>query len=421
MSNKQAFKKSKPLVSIIMPVLNGGKYFEKAIGSVCNQSLNTIEIIIVDGGSTDGTLDIVNKNAKEDDRIVLLEAQKKSMGYQYNIGIKEAQGEYIGFVESDDFVDEKMYEELYKVALREKVDMVKADYWLYREENQVRSSILENIKLYNRRFDFVPRETVILKGVLGHWSGIYKKKYLVNNGIYFNETPGASYQDIGFYHLSSAIGGSIYYKDCPYYFYRRDNPDSSIKVAYKRIFYVNEFDYLLYELRNRNLLQEYGEVFAYYFFTIFRSGLGMIAAAEREEVIKKISKEYLTLRNEGFCNERYFSAEELELLDEMIKEPEKYLIGQQQLRQEYIYQLSQIDNLIIVGKGMVADMILRKLPAENKMIANITSDEIDKVSEYKNDGFFLVAVRNKDYREDIVNILIRSGIKKYDLVPEKMF
>ena len=91
-------------VSVIMPCLNMEKYIEQSIKSVINQTLKDIEIIVVDAGSTDKTLDIIERYKSQDERIKLIHSDKKSYGYQMNLAINKAQGEFIGIVETDDYV-----------------------------------------------------------------------------------------------------------------------------------------------------------------------------------------------------------------------------------------------------------------------------------------------------------------------------
>ena len=98
-----------------MPVLNTVNYVEEALNSVVNQTLKEIEIICIDAGSTDGTLDILNGYCNKYDNIRLIKSNVKSYGYQMNLGLTNSLGEYIGVVEPDDFVEKDMFEKLYFV------------------------------------------------------------------------------------------------------------------------------------------------------------------------------------------------------------------------------------------------------------------------------------------------------------------
>ena len=99
-----------PKVSIVMPSLNVRPYIEECLDSVQNQTLKDIEILCVDAGSTDGTLEFLRERAAADSRIQVIESDRKSYGYQINLGIKAAKGEYFAILESDDYIIPEMYE-----------------------------------------------------------------------------------------------------------------------------------------------------------------------------------------------------------------------------------------------------------------------------------------------------------------------
>ncbi|EOI2037283.1 glycosyltransferase family 2 protein, partial [Campylobacter coli] len=116
-----------PKVSVVVPSLNSIKYIHECIDSILNQTLKDIEIICVDAGSTDGTLEVLREYEKNDERLKVIVSDKKSYGYQMNLGIKEAKGEYLGIVESDDYIKENMYQSLYKIAKERKIEVLRAD------------------------------------------------------------------------------------------------------------------------------------------------------------------------------------------------------------------------------------------------------------------------------------------------------
>ena len=99
-------------VSVIVPVYNTEKYLQKCLDSLINQTLKDIEIICINDGSTDNSENIIRMFAKEDSRIKLINQENKKQGAARNAGMKIATGEYIGFVDSDDYVDLNYFERL---------------------------------------------------------------------------------------------------------------------------------------------------------------------------------------------------------------------------------------------------------------------------------------------------------------------
>ena len=113
-------------VSIIIPTYNVEEYLEECLDSVCRQTLKDIEILCVNDGSTDGSLEIIKRYAAKDERIVVLDGPNGGYGKAMNRGLDAATGEYIGIVEPDDFIALTMYEDLAKLADENALDFVKA-------------------------------------------------------------------------------------------------------------------------------------------------------------------------------------------------------------------------------------------------------------------------------------------------------
>ena len=113
-----------PKVSIIVPVYNAEKYLERCINSLKNQSLKSIEIILVDDSSTDSSLEMCNKMAVEDSRIKVIHKVNEGAGYARNAALEIVTGEYIGFLDSDDFVEIDMFKTLYDKAVQYDSDLV---------------------------------------------------------------------------------------------------------------------------------------------------------------------------------------------------------------------------------------------------------------------------------------------------------
>lgn len=114
-------------VSVIIPVYNVEKYLEECIKSVQNQTLTDIEIICVDDGSTDQSYDILVKLQEQDDRIIVLKQQNEYAGVARNKGIEVAKGEYLIFLDSDDFFEKDLLESLYSACIKHNADVCVCD------------------------------------------------------------------------------------------------------------------------------------------------------------------------------------------------------------------------------------------------------------------------------------------------------
>ena len=116
-----------PKISVLIPSYNSADFIEECIKSVVNQSLENIEILCIDANSNDGTIKILQEYALKDKRIQIILSDRKSFGYQLNLGIQNAKGKYFTIVESDDYVDLTMCEKLWRLAEICDCDMIKAD------------------------------------------------------------------------------------------------------------------------------------------------------------------------------------------------------------------------------------------------------------------------------------------------------
>lgn len=120
---------SSPRISVIIPIYNVEKYLERCVDSVLAQTFTDIELILVDDGSTDSSSAMCDAFAAEDDRIRVIHKQNGGLSDARNAGIEAAAGEYIGFVDSDDYIDADMYEFLYGIAQKENADVAMCELY----------------------------------------------------------------------------------------------------------------------------------------------------------------------------------------------------------------------------------------------------------------------------------------------------
>lgn len=220
-------------VSVILPSLNVAEYIEECIESVINQTLSDMEIICVDAGSDDGTRQIIEKYAGEDDRISVIDSKVRSYGYQVNVGIAAAKGKYVAVLETDDFALKDMYEKLYIKAETYSLDYVMADFKFFYDDANKRvysdREVFKNIpKMYGRILSMHDHAQIYDFNESTLWRGIYSKKFIVDNKITLNETSGAAYQDICFMHRVRMKAQRSMYINEYGYCYRTDRDNSSV-------------------------------------------------------------------------------------------------------------------------------------------------------------------------------------------------
>lgn len=249
-------------VSVIVPICNVEKFLRKCLSSLINQTLKDIEIICINDGSKDNSLEIINEFAEVDKRIVVIDKTNSGYGDTMNKGLTVAKGEYIGIVESDDFVDTKMFEDLFNLAKKYDADLVKSNYNKY-WENPEKICFVNNLNIAKVETDINVCKERLFWGLPSIWSAIYKRSWILQNGFEFLSTPGASYQDTSFKFKTTALVKKVVLTPQAYLFYRQDNVNSSVKATSKDkvLLLHKEYDEIKRFIEN-NRCCEYGR---YYF------------------------------------------------------------------------------------------------------------------------------------------------------------
>lgn len=313
-----------PKVSIIMPSLNVADFIRESVESVLHQTLRDIEILCVDANSTDGTLEILKEYEAKDERVRVILSDKKSYGYQMNLGLDEAAGEYIGIVETDDWVACNMFESLYDAAVQSHADMVKSNFYKYTTKQGKKSVFFENLSQcsYNEVFPPVTSEALFTV-TPSIWSGLYRKAMLTEEGIRFNETPGASYQDASFHLMVCTAAKSCYLLKDAFLHYRSDNDASSVHSPGKVYCICDEMHYYEQFLAERPELR--AQVEAHYMFLKYEK-----YAWNYDRLVPKYQWEFLACMHKEFSEaqsllkEEYFPHSWWCDLQQIIRAPERY-------------------------------------------------------------------------------------------------
>ena len=366
-------RKKRVAVSIIVPVLNAIDYIDECLESALNQTLGDIEIICVDAGSDDGTYERIEYYKENDNRIVLIKSNYKSYGYQMNLGIHSARGEYIGLIEADDYVDCNMFFRLYEVANEKKLDVVKSDNMIFYGDKNNRTFIQGYVlqpsdrDLYSIVTNYTKDFRIMYSNVTT-WSGIYNRDFLLQNDIMHNETPGAAFQDNGFWLQVMIYAKRIFFLNEAYYNLRRDNEKSSVFSKEKTECLHKEFKYMRNCIIKRGVDKEKLLQFLWeYRFKKRNFDIGKSKYEDRKYLIKLIASEMkeAILRGELVkTNENEILYNEILFLSEY---PERFFEENYLLNEVIVDRIKGASKVYIYGAGLIAQNSFILLNGINRM------------------------------------------------------
>lgn len=365
-------------VSVIIYVKNTADYVEKCIRSVRNQTLQEIEILVIDGGSTDGTLDIIERMRREDERIRVFHGPA-SVGAQFNLGLREARGQYIGVCEADDYILPEMYERQYRIASENRLDVVRAGYFqifsLYEKEYRFKLKSCYQDEM-TEKVVISHHDTFFLEqGVNGFWNGIYRRQFLLDHHIWMNETKGAAYQDISFSFLTQMYAERIWFMNEAFYCYRIDNPNASVNSLHGVELHRKEYDELKRRLKDSNQWEAYKHLFFSWELISYRWFLGELPGGLKVSNAVKIYQ-YLNAQRE---EESY---EEIKVMETVRKLAEVLPISESEFAEiilsetekgkellEYVENSLKYDKTIILfGVGHMGNIVKEFLELCGKQV-----------------------------------------------------
>ncbi|MGN0325197.1 MAG: glycosyltransferase family 2 protein [Lachnospiraceae bacterium] len=320
-----------PKVSIIIPIYNVEKYLRECLDSVIRQTLKDIEIICVNDGSTDNSLEILNEYAQKDERIIIVTGPNGGYGHAINEGLQIATGKFIGIVESDDYILPEMYEVLYSVAQEyPELDMVKSDAMRFingGEESECKYINVCASKLYNRVIT-ISEEPDCYNAYMINTTGIYKRDIIVTNKIRLNESKGAAYQDNGLWFQLFTCSSKIMFIDKAFYMYRMDRAESSTNCTTleNALCIFAEWHYILDVLMSygRNKVEEYKAVFSLRCYGSFYYHFTRVLEEYKLLFIKKFSEEMQCLLDEGILCTDLFLPYQCKDLFQILENPKLF-------------------------------------------------------------------------------------------------
>lgn len=292
-------------VSVIIPVYNGENYISKCLDSVLNQKFKNFEIIIINDGSTDNTEKILLEYENTYDFIKVISVENKGQGVARNLGAKNANSDYLYFMDSDDYLDSTCLQKLYQTIIDDCSDLVVCSYYRVDEGGNIVNTEM-NLK-----------SPTILNMNTSPWNKLFKKSKWEEFNIKFSEN--LWYEDLEASLCYLLVSDKVSWINEPLYYYvQRDN--SSINLFGNKvedIFQVLDNIYS-FVLKNNLLEKKYNELEYFFMMHLILGHLSRCAVAtsfkQRQKYIKR-TKEYLETKFPTYRKNKYFK------LTEVIKKP----------------------------------------------------------------------------------------------------
>lgn len=352
--SKQKENKSNPLISVLVPIYNVEKYLKQCLNSIVNQTFKDIEIICLNDGSTDNSLQIIKDFQERDSRIVIVDKPNSGYGDSMNLGLEKAKGEYIGIVESDDYIDLDAFEKLYHLAKINDAEVVRANY--YTNKNHTDKKLYYINPVDAGKVVDPARHTWIFLQAPAIWSAIYKRDFLNKNHIRFLPTPGASYQDTGFNFKVWAAAKRAYFTTEAFLHYRIDNESSSVNNPGKVMNVCYEYESIEEYLRKYHYFEELGPIMETAKFGAYYWNLLRLKPKLLRDFIKRTKEEFQKADDEHILFENYFDAPKWEML--------QYILNHHNINSIKLYIKRQKLKLLVRGK--LKDIYLTIFPTYRK-------------------------------------------------------
>ena len=291
-------------LSIIVPVYGVEKYIDKCLNSLVKQSLKEIEIIVVNDGTKDNSQKIIDKYVKKyPDKIKSYIKENGGQGSARNYGLEKANGEYIGYVDSDDFVEKDMYKKLYNKAKENNYDIVVCGNYNVSEDYQ-NKNIDTFINNYNTDLEN------IFFGKMAVWNKIYKRDILIKNKLEFKEK--VWYEDLAFTLKAIMDSNTFAFIDEPLYDYLiREGSTMNNSNVQRNLEILDAFNDILSYIQNNKKEEYFSKIEFLAIDHIYISAIVRVLKAEADDKVKRetINKliDYMNKKFPNYKNNKYIN------------------------------------------------------------------------------------------------------------------
>ena len=369
-------------ISVVVPIFNVENYIGPCLDSILNQTFKDFEVICVNDGSTDSSLDILKEYATKDSRIKIINKDNAGYGHTMNIGMDMASGEYFVIVESDDFILPKMFETLYSAAKENDLDFVKSDFYRFYGDEYNNNIIKDYQKLdpsgeyYNKIFSTHENHKTY-KLLMNTWTGLYNIDFLRKNNIRHSETPGASYQDNGFWFKTFFYGEKVMFLPEPFYMYRRDNPNSSVRNKTKIYAMDTEYDIINNFLEDQGEKDDFLDAFVFAKYHNFHFTMDRIGLEFKKEFLLRTSEYFNEMKKNNKLDTSLLEEYDLNILNWIIEKPNEYY--------DYKYNI-EFKNYESLKKYLQCRIDIKNLGSKDNDIVLMESN--DPLQDFYNPDWF---------------------------------
>ncbi len=432
-------------VSVLVPIYNTEKYLSDCLSSILGQTLKDIEVICINDGSTDGSLEILYDFARKDTRIKIINKENTGYGNTMNVGLVQAHGEYIGIVESDDYIDANMYECLYDSNQNGTVDIVKSNYWLtYKNGYDIPAKTMKDGP-YKKVFKPRKENTDIFLRGQSIWSSIYRREFLQNNKIIFNETSGAAFQDISFAFITMAVANRVVLLEDAFLHYRQDNPNSSVKSTGKTFLVCDEIKKIWDYLETKpNIKECLKYIIPELQWNVYQWNITRLKESARVEFLARLYDEFKELNDMNLLKREWWNNKKTfdkmnRITDETKEEFLYYNYVDAQVKRMYknafIHDIKSYSEIYLFGAGRVAKEVINLLKKYSvypkSLVVSNAKDNPKEIMGYsvvgigelkeetKANSLFLIAVTAKA-QYAIIRQLQNNGVKNIIAVTDEL-
>lgn len=281
-----------PKVSVIVPIYNVEKYLEKCINSLLSQTLEDIQIILVNDGSKDNSGNIAKEYEKNNkDRVIYVEKENGGLSDARNYGLKYATGDFIAFLDSDDYIEKNAYEEMYNKAIEENADYVECDF-IWEFPNKIR---------VDKQYPYKNKKEMLSFVRVVAWNKLIKRQLITDNNLEFPK--GLRYEDVEFTYKLIPFINKFTYVDKPFIHYvQREGSIANVQnERTAEIFTV--LDNVIEFYKKNNIYEKYRDELEYnYARYLLCSSLKRMCKIKDKTIREKLLTESWKRLNSNFPN-----------------------------------------------------------------------------------------------------------------------